>query len=106
MKMYYNDPLIAAYMAREFGVECYCLYTDEEREDYDEPNASYDFGDAELSAETWQDVIGGECRRMYVAEDSLPIFSPRTTDLFLPDHAAHIIWRDGKNFFMPQVGND
>lgn len=125
-KLFYSDPRIVSYMKKEFGVNCHCLYTEEEREEYDEAEESYPFEHTEAGFDTWEEVITATCRRAYVDDDSLHIFEPKRGDVcsgvdgnrvwIMNDYQKDkngkycffyigdkIIQRDNKHFFMPEV---
>jgi len=116
-KLYYTDPLKAAYMAREFGVKL--LFIEH-------------YGDDKWETEiTWEGIIKTAARygigtyelsRLYVHPDSLDIFKPKEGDLVTirkDDFGAtpfvfrgdlsdwdtferHVLFRDKKHFFMPE----
>jgi len=68
--MYYDDPLAAAYMAREFGVE---YYTYPDGSDKDDPINCDEFKD--------HGVCLSDNSTFYIHPDSLHIFNPRRGDL-------------------------
>lgn len=110
-KIYYDDPLIAAYMAREFGLTV-----------QDELERVLDYQELLIFAEL--SIDAGKC---YIAPKSLDMFKPQVGDLvrkvfnegqgdsYQILHNAkqvkllinseldfEIIQRDGKQFFMPK----
>ena len=115
-KLYYDDPLIAAYMGREFGVEF---------ENEDETATFVMEGGAEYAtlSQIQQCVLH---HKYYIHPDSYHIFEPRGDDIGIADGilchyyksykewigtddletafcTAEIIMRDGKHFMMPSV---
>lgn len=112
-KLYYDDPLAAAWMAREFGIK---FYTIVEGESFD------------IDFSTWIFMIDSETV-LYIHSDSLHIFEPGVGDYYinigvrknagklssskkeavLSSFKYHgkwpieIIQRDGKHFFMPLI---
>lgn len=134
-KFYYDDPLAAAYMAREFGVEF-------------DGDIAEDIKHADFVTKTLNHMHGSEfCTIqpiMYIHPDSLAVFEPREGDLvvigenslwvvdnddfwrkykdhdcikynftvvdramdFYYDKSCKIIYRDNKPFFMPKGGED
>ena len=126
MKKFYTDPLQAAYMAKEFGVEFY----GRDLEDGCEYNHTIDWllRNATLGKEKWNSTD------IMVHEDSLPIFKPMIGDLIFDEVVSRcnyeqyfilqentkcgfgepitdsfkemgcfaILQRDGKQFFTPQ----
>ena len=112
-KLYYDDPLISAYMAKEFGVS---FASERGRNLYYE-------GGCRFSTEDCREGYYGGCEYI-VAPDSLPIFEPQENDLIRAyikgasyayvtvvlepigfDDIA-IIQRNGKPFFMPLVADE
>lgn len=113
-KLYYTDPLAAAYMAREFGVKLQAHY-----------NVTQNLGDALTYDEI---VLMLDFERFYIHPDSYHIFEPRAGDVMITeipgtssvevvssdirarefiDHlvekrGAKIIQRQGKPFFWPE----
>lgn len=128
-KLYYKDPLKAAYMAREFGVQILI-----ENEKYEEDNGQ----DPYKYIADWYIIC--EQKKFYKDEgnihpDSYDIFKPKGGDigigigeynyiycyeddntgwgtedcspqLFAKDDKIEKILRDGKHFFMPEIERD
>lgn len=63
-RLYFNDPIKAAYMAREFGVVIHGLIGDTKHP---------------LSSD-WEHVVNFRCGKMYIAKESEYIFQPKSWD--------------------------
>ena len=120
-KLHYTDPLYAAIMARDFGVKLLSRNADEQMREYDlkEKDRFFDWfdGHMERDVETIGDAIdyistAGD--KIYVAPESLDIFTPLPTDktkiVTIKDDTGETIGfreeiteRDGKRFFMPEL---
>lgn len=131
MKLYYDDPLIAVYMVREFGVKfkaehMWCLH-----------DVTSLYGEIEISFEDKTEFDFGLClfsnteightseSILYIHSDSHSIFEPQDGDLIYMKNGSHtmliddiwienfgdkfdlqldeIIQRNGKHFFMPNI---
>ena len=121
MKKYYDDPLIAAYMCREFGVKVCLLNTES-------PDPLFSLSDLAYAIKVQSmGVVIKE--NYYIHPDSLHIFEPQVGDLITQDgdsfchkvvsvgdneqpvcfytgvlyepYWSDIIQRNGKHFFMP-----
>lgn len=90
-KLYYTDPLAAAIMARDFGVELYSNHTDEQMDEYDksEPQRSFRWFDSCLTDGWMHDVemvsdairfIEDASDKIYVYPDNYDIFQPKVGD--------------------------
>ena len=114
-KYYYTDLLVAAYMAREFGVK---LYEPKNEEYAEEWHTIEDLYDVALFLILWQDKSQKEgVPKVHIHPDSEKIFEPQEGDLcvypndpnyyfsFSSDEPVaddiEIILRDNKHFFMP-----
>jgi hypothetical protein len=87
-RYYYKDPLAAAWMAKHFAMELYCVNDDNEMAEYDldESEREYPFAHAMIddgcTAETWGVIINESLgRRAYVHPDSLHILEPKLGDV-------------------------
>lgn len=119
-KLYYTDPLKAAYMAREFGVEM-CAAVKDELCGY---IYSYNYGGDWLSiildSKGIRDSAWAKPENFHVLPEFHHIFEPQQGDIdsfgaeysrgvwFYGDYEqvydyAKIIMRNGKHFFMPEV---
>lgn len=130
-KLYYNDPIKAAWMCREFGV----CYTDESIASInaaeDQPRILFDRSARVLEKFRIVMVYPPKCQ-YHIHPDSLPIFEPYDTDEapggwwfnanlcawvrtssdtchdgkpcfeMRQPHEIQTAWRDGKAFFMPE----
>jgi hypothetical protein len=125
-KLYYSDPLISAYMAREFGV----LINIDTSNRYFTHNEStfleYGFKEDDSKVNTW--IQYSTCYKFYIHPDSYDIFEPRGDDKVINGAGGmfevngegvvygalgiydggdiDIIIRDGKPFFTPEVSDD
>ncbi len=106
-KYFYTDPLKAAWMAREYGMEFISSCTG------DNIDWANDF--CEVSPQGWN------CSKFYIHPDSLHILGPKVDDimwwtcgdglalaqatslLIQQDGGREIIQRNGKAFFAPEV---
>lgn len=130
MKMFYTDPLAAAYMAREFGVEIVGAFeklVPEQEKIFILQIPFREWFEILLDSRNMRINQGyRKPDRYYVNDDSLPVFEPKVgdvghngeqagdfrdkgffeTDEGLEVDKCKIIQRDGKPFFWPEVEND
>ena len=128
MKKYYDDPLIAAYMAREFGVLV------SPKMNTGEINWSCKYPSRGVYTHEWE-ALPPDWDRYYIHPDSWHIFEPQVGDFITQDgddfchkivsfgankqpvcshtsvlydpYWSDITQRNGKHFFMPkEVSND
>lgn len=97
-KLYYTDPLAAAYMARNFEVELQSRHTDEQMDEYDVPEAHRFFDwwqgsivdgwqhDIEMIADAVK-FIEEASSKIYIHPDSYHIFEPVCDDIGVDDGA-------------------
>ena len=97
-KYYYECPIQALYMNKEFGVEFVdCI------DDYiDFFNYWITYAD---DIKKSREVFESFCCEISVSEESNHIFEPKDWDL-TNEQPGEIIMRDGKHFFMPKVIED
>ena len=76
MKKFYTDPLQAAYMAREFGVEVHGITG---KRQYPISNK-------------WEEVINFRCGKMYIRSAYHYIFQPQVGDIIICDHRGEPQW--------------
>ena len=123
-KLYYDDPLAAAYMAREFGVEYKSNYTKDwlsaqsytSRGNFDwlyveyhiHPDSLDIFTPKEGDLVDW-DVVNGysynaerEKESAFMGGYSKYPVGPNRSDAVIGEVVYKIIQRDGKQFFMPK----
>lgn len=120
-KLYYDDPLVAAYMSREFGVttsseQCAKNFNWEEWAHSDSLIKIFIY-ENNLSIDEFYE----HCGKFYIHPDSLPVFEPREGDLVCVDDTYYtvdkydkfggikeykIILRNGKPFFWQKVDGE
>lgn len=114
-RLYYDCPVKALYMMKEFWIKLECHNTDEEMQDYDlnEEDRFYPFHENSLNAphlieELMADFEG--FRRIYVCKESEHIFEPKEDDISLgtlfdafAQKPSPILMRDNKHFFYPKI---
>lgn len=114
-KLYYDDPLAATWMAREFGVE----YTRDHKHTH-LLNPPKIYADASFLGKIYLTVKGACGEKATIHPDSLHIFEPQEGDAMLRPsgepfistgrrviaaiHGNVIIQRNGKPFFWPKEG--
>jgi|DEB0MinimDraft_6_1074348.scaffolds.fasta_scaffold00048_12 hypothetical protein len=84
MKLYYDDPLIAAYMAREFGVN-YNIYRRVKGEWIKVP---LHIKDAKRATKTYVSnlILKSKRKKHFIHTDSIGIFEPQVGDLITDKH--------------------
>lgn len=107
-RLYFDCPIQALYMMKEFGVEFECKNTDEEMIEHDltEEGRFYPF----LHCGIWQpdaleDIDWDNFRRIYVAKESEHIFKPKEGDFGLDiDNQEGAIFEKGDDFNWQYIG--
>lgn len=104
-KYYYDCPLKALYMNKEFGVKLCEAHGANHADKYYQLDTQTI---CELITGSFEDFRGIE--QIYVSEESNHIFEPKDWDDESSEYAilkngqiSEIIMRDGKHFFMPKV---
>ena len=104
MKKFYTDPLQAAYMVREFGVRFVPNVKGYNHASIDltirgdtNENITWLMVDGELDG--WNNRIGDALKpdeKIYIHEDSLPIFEPQNSDVGIDSASRIYTWFGGK----------
>jgi hypothetical protein len=87
-RYFYTDPLAACWMAKHFGMACFCEFTEKERIAFEIPatEQGFPFGYCGFcdpcSIERWGEVIAASknFRKIYVRADSLHLLEPHDGD--------------------------
>lgn len=105
MRYFYNDPLVAAYMAKHFGMK---FYTYPDGSDLSEPItwenefSRFHYHEGEVNWRVHPDSLQLLERRMSDICQGLNNSSVFCVAALLGDNAGQIIQRDGKRFFWPE----